>query len=259
MHSPRWLSHFNDAVRQAERYRTGRVLLAGDAAHIHLPAGGQGMNMGMQDAFNLGWKLAAVLRGEATDALLDTYHDERHAADADILKLVRAQAALFGLSDQITELYTVFTRLIGFSAVNTYLSATLSGLDICYSGPGDHPLLGRRVPDVAINTNGRATTIYQLLHRATPILLTFSDDAALAEAASAWAGWVTAVSATNTAETWILPDASTIPVPAALLIRPDGYVAWITDGAPDLAGLRETITAWCGAADRRTDEERIDR
>ena len=102
MHSPRWLSHFNDAARQAERYRIGRVLLAGDAAHIHLPAGGQGMNMGMQNAFNLGWKLAAVVRGEATDALLDTYHDERHAADADTLKLVRAQAALFGLGDPIT-------------------------------------------------------------------------------------------------------------------------------------------------------------
>ena len=259
MHSPRWLSHFNDAARQAERYRIGRVLLAGDAAHIHLPAGGQGMNMGMQDAFNLGWKLAAVVRGEATDALLDTYHDERHAADADTLNLVRAQTVLFGVSDPIRELYNVFTHLITFSEVNTYLSATLSGLDICYPGFGGHPLLGRRVPDVAINANGRATTIYELLHRATPLLLTFSDDPALAEAASAWAGRVTAVSTTNTAETWTLPHASTIPVPAALLIRPDGYVAWISDGAPDLAGLRETITAWCGAADRRTDEERIDR
>jgi 2-polyprenyl-6-methoxyphenol hydroxylase-like FAD-dependent oxidoreductase len=258
MHSPRWLSHFNDAVRQAERYRTGRVLLAGDAAHIHLPAGGQGMNMGMQDAFNLGWKLAAVVRGEATDALLDTYHDERHAADADILKLVRAQAALFGLGDQITELYAVFTHLIGFSQVNTYLSATLSGLEICYPGFGDHPLLGRRVPDIPINTSGGSTTIYKLLHRATPVLLSFSDDAALAEA-TAWVGRVTPVSATNAADPWTLPDATTIAAPAALLIRPDGYVAWISDGAPDLAGLRETITAWYGAADRRTDEERIDR
>jgi 2-polyprenyl-6-methoxyphenol hydroxylase-like FAD-dependent oxidoreductase len=257
MHSPRWLSHFNDAARQAERYRIGRVLLAGDAAHIHLPAGGQGMNMGMQDAFNLGWKLAAVVRGEATEALLDTYHDERHAADADTLKLVRAQAALFGLGDPIMELYNVFTRLIAFNEVNTYLSATLSGLDIRYPGFGDHPLLGRRVPNVAITTNGRATTIYELLHRPAPVLLTFSDDAATAEAATPWAGRVTTVSATNTAETWTLPDASTIPAPAALFIRPDGYVAWISDGATDLADLRETITAWCGAADRRSDEERI--
>jgi 2-polyprenyl-6-methoxyphenol hydroxylase-like FAD-dependent oxidoreductase len=257
MHSPRWLSHFNDAVRQAERYRTGRVLLAGDAAHIHLPAGGQGMNMGMQDAFNLGWKLAAVLRGEATDALLDTYHDERHAADADILKLVRAQAALFGLSDQITELYTVFTRLIGFSEVNTYLSATLSGVDICYPGFGGHPLLGRRVPDIAINTGSRAARIYELLHRATPILLTFSDDAATAEAATAWAGRITTVSATNTADTWTLPGATTIPAPTALLIRPDGYVGWVSDGAPDLADLRETLTTWCGAADRRSHKDRV--
>ena len=257
MHSPRWLSHFNDAARQAERYRIGRVLLAGDAGHIHLPAGGQGMNMGMQDAFNLGWKLAAVVRGEATDALLDTYHDERHAADADTLKLVRAQTALFGLTDPITELYNVFTHLVSFSEVNTYLSASLSGLNIRYPGFGDHPLLGRRVPDVAINTSGRATTIYQLLHRAKPILLTFSDDAATAEAATAWAGRITTVSATNTADLWTLPDATTIPAPTALLIRPDGYVAWISDGATNLAGLRETLTTWCGAADRRSDEERI--
>jgi 3-(3-hydroxy-phenyl)propionate hydroxylase len=256
MRSPRWLSHFNDAVRQAERYRIGRVLLAGDAGHIHLPAGGQGMNMGMQDAFNLGWKLAAVVRGEATDALLDTYHDERHAADADILNLVRAQAALFGLSEPITQLYNVFSHLIGFSEVNTYLSARLSGLDIRYPGSGDHPLLGRRVPDVAINTSSGTTTIYQLLHRATPVLLSFSDDAAVAEA-TAWAGRVTPVSATTGAGPWTLPDATTIPAPAALLIRPDGYVAWISDGAPDLAVLRETLTTWCGAADRRSDEERI--
>ena len=146
MHSPRWMSHFNDATRQAERYRIGRVLLAGDAAHIHLPAGGQGMNMGMQDAFNLGWKLAAMVRGEATEALLDTYHGERHAADADILNLVRAQAALFELSEQITQLYTVFTHLVGLSEVNTYLSTTLSGLDICYPGFGDHRTAGSSRP-----------------------------------------------------------------------------------------------------------------
>jgi 3-(3-hydroxy-phenyl)propionate hydroxylase len=206
----------------------------------------------------LGWKLAAVMRGEAADALLDTYHDERHAADENTLKLVRAQAALFGQSEPITELYNIFTRLIGFGEVNTYLSAKLSGLDIRYPGFGDHPLQGRRVPDVAINTNGRATTIYELLHGAKPVLLSFSDDAALAEA-TAWAGRVTPVSASDTAETWTLPDASTIPAPAALLIRPDGYVAWISDGATDLADLRETISAWCGAADRRSHEERIDR
>jgi 2-polyprenyl-6-methoxyphenol hydroxylase-like FAD-dependent oxidoreductase len=256
--SPRWLSHFNDAVRQAERYRVGRVLLAGDAGHIHFPAGGQGMNMGMQDAFNLGWKLAAVVRGDATDALLDTYHDERHAVDADTLNLVRAQAALFGLSEPITQLHHLFGHLIGFSEVNTYLSARLSGLDLRYPGSGDHPLLGRRVPDVAINTSSGTTTIYQLLHRAKPVLLSFSDDAALAEA-TAWAGRVIPVSATTAAGVWTLPDATTIPAPAALLIRPDGYVAWISDGAPDLAGMRETLTTWCGAADRRRDEERSTR
>jgi 2-polyprenyl-6-methoxyphenol hydroxylase-like FAD-dependent oxidoreductase len=255
MHGPRWLSHFNDAVRQSERYRIRRVLLAGDAAHIHLPAGGQGMNMGMQDAFNLGWKLAAVVRGEATDALLDTYHDERHAADADTLNVVRAQAALFGLGDQITQLHNVFNHLVGFSQVNTYLSATLSGLDIRYAGFGDHPLLGRRVPDVAINTGGGATRVYELLHEARPVLLSFADDGVLAEA-TAWAGRVAAVSAATT-DPWTLPDGTAVPAPAALFIRPDGYVAWISDGATDLADLHETLTAWCGTADRRSDEERI--
>jgi 3-(3-hydroxy-phenyl)propionate hydroxylase len=259
MHSPRWLSHFNDAARQAERYRVARVFLAGDAAHIHLPAGGQGMNMGMQDAFNLGWKLAAVLRGEASDALLDTYHDERHAADADTLNVVRAQAVLFGVGDPITQLYNVFAHLAGFSQVNAYLSAMLSGLDIRYPGFGDHSLLGRRVPDVPINTGGGATRIYELLHRAEPVLLGFSDDAATAEAASAWAGRVTTVSATNTADPWTLPDATTIPAPTALFIRPDGYVAWVSDGAPNLADLRKTLTAWCGAAHHRTDKEKVNR
>jgi 2-polyprenyl-6-methoxyphenol hydroxylase-like FAD-dependent oxidoreductase len=258
MHSPRWLSHFNDSARQAERYRIGRVLLAGDAAHIHLPAGGQGMNMGMQDAFNLGWKLAAVMRGEASDALLDSYHDERHPADADTLNLVRAQAALFGMSEPITQLYNIFGHLIGFSDVNTYLSARLSGLDIRYPGFGDHPLLGRRVPDVSINTSSGPTTIYQLLHQATPVLLSFSDDAPLAEA-TAWAGRVTTVSATTAVDLWTLPDATTIPAPTALLIRPDGYVAWISYSAPDFADLREVLTAWCGAADGCTIEERFDR
>jgi 2-polyprenyl-6-methoxyphenol hydroxylase-like FAD-dependent oxidoreductase len=255
MHSPRWLSHFNDAARQADRYRVGRVLLAGDAAHIHLPAGGQGMNMGMQDAFNLGWKLAAVMRGEATDTLLDTYHDERHAADADTLNVIRAQSVLFGLGEPITQLYNVFTHLVGFNQVNSYLSATLSGLDIRYPGLGDHPLLGRRVPDVAITTNGSATTIFHLLHPAKPVLLSFSDDAAPTEAA-AWDGRITTVSATTT-DPWRLPDGTTIPAPSALFIRPDGYIAWISDGATDLADLHQTLTAWCGAADRRSDEERI--
>ena len=245
MHSPRWLSHFSDAARQAERYRIGRVLLAGDAAHIHAPGGGQGMNMGMQDAFNLGWKLAAVLRGEATDALLDTYHDERHGVGADTLRLIRAQTALFGLGEPIADLYGVLTHLIGFGDVNTYLSATLSGLDIHYPSADGHPLSGRRVPDVEISTGGRTTTIYELLHPARPVLLDFLDDAALADAA----GWTERITAVSTTDAWTLPGVTTtIPAPSALLIRPDGYVAWISDGAPDLAALRETLTAWCGAA-----------
>jgi 2-polyprenyl-6-methoxyphenol hydroxylase-like FAD-dependent oxidoreductase len=246
MHGPRWLSHFSDAARQAERYRIGRVLLAGDAAHIHAPAGGQGMNLGMQDAFNLGWKLAAVLRGEAGDTLLDSYHDERHAVGADTLKLIRAQTALFGLGEPIAELYAVPTQLIGFDDVNTYLSATLSGLDIRYPSANGHPLLGRRVPDSEIRIGGRTTTIYALLNPAKPVLLDFSETTALTDAAAGWAGRIVTVSAASSTGASTLPGATGVSAPSALLIRPDGYVAWISDGAADLAGLREKLTAWCG-------------
>jgi hypothetical protein len=242
---PRWLSHFSDAARQVERYRIGRVLLAGDAAHIPAPAGGQGMNMGMQDAFNLGWKLAAVLRGEVSDALLDTYHDERHAVGADTLKLIRAQTALFGLGQPFAELYAVLSHLIGLGEVNTYLSATLSGLDIRYRMGDGHPLLGRRVPDIEVSTGG--TRIYELLHPAKPVLLDFSDTTELTDAAG-WPRRIIIHQSSTTTTPWTLPDATAVPAPAGLLIRPDGYIAWINEGTPDLAALHHTLTAWCGAA-----------
>ena len=248
MHSPRWLSHFNDAVRQAERYRIGRVLLAGDAAHIHLPAGGQGMNMGMQDAFNLGWKLAAVVGGEATDALLDTYHDERHAVDADTLNLVRAQAALFGLGDQITQLYNVFAHLVGFSRGEHLSERQAVG--------ARHPLPRLRRSSTAGSSRPRRLDQHQQQdnHESTssctkpPVLLSFSDDAALAEA-TAWAGQVTAVSATTAAGLWTLPDGTSHPSarsaahPARRLRRLDQRTAHRI-----LAGLHETLTTWCGTA-----------
>lgn len=251
MHSPRWLSHFTDAVRQAERYRSGHVLLAGDAAHIHLPAGGQGMNMGMQDAFNLGWKLAAVLRGEAPDELLDTYHDERHAADADILKLIRAQSILCQPDPKLHDLLELMARLIGFDDVNRYLAATVSGLDLRYPITGDHPLLGRRVPDADITTTTGDKRIYDLLHAARPVLLDLSNTTGLADAASEWTDRIAIARAEGSGAPWALPDGGSIPEPAALLIRPDGYLAWVADGDPNLVALQHALTSWCGPATSR--------
>jgi 2-polyprenyl-6-methoxyphenol hydroxylase-like FAD-dependent oxidoreductase len=248
MHSARWLSHFNDAVRQADQYRVGRVLLAGDAAHIHLPAGGQGMNMGMQDAFNLGWKLAAVTRGDAPEGLLDTYHDERHAADADILKIIRAQSVLCEPGPRTGELYDLFTHLVDFDNVNRYLSTLQSGLDIRYPMAGGHPLLGRRVHDVSIRCGDTTSRIYNLLHPAKAVLLDLSGSGQLCAATTRWRGRVNVIQAGCPSDPWPVPGAGTVAVPTALLIRPDGYVSWVNDGDYDLGLLRESLTTWCGPA-----------
>src|ERR1700739_2988510 len=246
MHSARWLSHFSDAVRQAKQYRVGRVLLAGDAAHIHLPAGGQGMNMGMQDAFNLGWKLAAVMRGDAPDSLLDTYQDERHAADADTLKIIRAQSVLCEPGPRTAELYDLVTHLVGFDEVNRYLSTVQSGLDIRYPMAGEHPLLGRRVPDMPINSSAGGARVFDLLQAARPVLLDFSNSAGLHDAAAAWAGRIEIVNADPLSEAGRVPGVGTTHAPSALLISPDGYVSRVNDADNDLSLLRENLTTWCG-------------
>jgi 3-(3-hydroxy-phenyl)propionate hydroxylase len=251
MHSPRWLSYFTDATRQAESLRVGRVFLAGDAAHIHLPAGGQGINMGMQDAFNLGWKLAAVVRGDAPDALLDTYHDERHAADADILKMSRAQSVLCDPDPRAADLVELMTHLVGFDEVNQYLSTKMSGLDLRYPIPGTHPLLGRRVPDADISTGGAGKRVFELLRSARPVLLDMSGTADLADAAAGWADRVDIIAADCPSQVWEVPGAGTISTPAALLIRPDGHVAWARDRDVDLVALHEALDTWCGPASSR--------
>jgi hypothetical protein len=248
MHSPRWLSYFTDATRQAERLRVGRVFLAGDAAHIHLPAGGQGIAMGMQDAFNLGWKLAAAVRGDGCDTLLDTYHDERHAADSDILKMSRAQSVLCDPDPRAADLVELMTRLVGFDDVNQYLSTIMSGLGLRYPMPGAHLLLGRRVPDADISTCGSDKRVFELLRAARPVLLDMSGKADLSDAAAGWADRIDIVAAECPSQLWEVPGAGTTPKPVALLIRPDGHAAWATDSDPDVVALHEALNTWCGPA-----------
>jgi 3-(3-hydroxy-phenyl)propionate hydroxylase len=248
MRNPRWVSRFSDAARQADRYRQGRVLLAGDAAHIHFPAGGQGLNMGVQDAVNLGWKLASVVRGQAPESLLDSYHAERHPVGERVLHNTRAQSALLRPGAQTDALREVFSSLMVFDDVNQYLRGMLTALDIRYALDGDHPLVGRRVPDADLKAADGATRVHALLHAARPVLLDLRGSAGVAEAVKGWAGRVDLVEARSEDEAWIVPALGEIDAPGVLLIRPDGHVAWAADDdeTPDLDELRGALTAWCG-------------
>lgn len=250
MHSPRWVSRFNDAARQAARYREGRVLLAGDAAHIHFPAGGQGLNMGVQDAVNLGWKLASVVRGQAPESLLDSYHAERHPVGERVLHNTRAQAALARPGAQTDALRDVFGSLMAFDDVNRYLRGMLTALDIRYPVDGDHLLAGRRAPDADLKTPGGATRVHELLHAARPVLLDLRGSAEVAAVAVGWADRVDLVEARSEDDFWPVPAVGEVPAPDALLIRPDGHVAWAaaTGGAPDTSALRAALTTWFGPA-----------
>ncbi|XDV69314.1 FAD-dependent monooxygenase (plasmid) [Streptomyces sp. R33] len=249
MNSPRWVSRFNDAARQAAEYRVGRVLLAGDAAHIHFPAGGQGLNMGVQDAVNLGWKLASVVRGQAPESLLDSYHAERHPVGERVLHNTRAQSALARPGAQTDALREVFGSLMVFDDVNRHLRLMLTALDIRYPVDVDHPLAGRRVPDADLKTPEGTIGVYDLLHAGRPVLLDLSGSAALAAVAGAWADRVDFVEARSEDGSWPVPAIDEVPAPAAVLIRPDGHVAWATDdGVPDTSALRTALTTWFGPA-----------
>jgi 2-polyprenyl-6-methoxyphenol hydroxylase-like FAD-dependent oxidoreductase len=244
VHEVTWLSRFSDLSRQATAYRARRVLLAGDAAHVHSPAGGQGLNTGVQDAVNLGWKLAQVVRGTSPDALLDSYHAERHPIGARVLELTMAATALGRGDDRTRALHAQVSGLLALDEPRRRTGAMLSGLDIHYDlGPG-HPLLGRRMPDLDL-VAGPAVRVYDLLHAARPVLLDLDARDALAGASAPWAARVDRVAARVAPGPWQLPVLDAVPAPTAVLIRPDGHVAWVGDGSD--RGLVEALTLWFGA------------
>lgn len=245
-HSPLSISRFTDATRQAESYRRGRVLLAGDAAHIHSPVGGQGLNTGLQDAQNLGWKLAQVVRGISPDTLLDSYHAERHPVAARVLRDTMVQVALTRPGDARHDvLRETVAELVDREPTRTAYAARMSGLGIRYDLGDGHPLFGRRMPDLDLELPDGPRRVFELLHAARSVLLDLGTCGGLAATASAWA-WadrVQLVEATYDGA-WELPEVATVAAPTAVLIRPDGYVAWVGDGTAE--GLEAALRRWCG-------------
>ena len=242
VHSPVAISRFTDMTRQAEVYRKGKVLLAGDSAHIHHPAGGQGLNTGMQDAVNLGWKLAQVLKGISPDSLLDSYHAERHPVAAAVLRSTMAKVALLRRDTRLDALHDTVADLFSMDEPRKRYAAMQTGLGIHYDlGPG-HPLLGRRMPDLDLVSAQGALRTYSLLHRARPVLLNLGQPGAFD--IRRWADRVQLVNAEYTGD-WELPALGRVSAPTAVLIRPDGHVAWV--GEADQAGLTEALGTWFGA------------
>ena len=241
IHSPTWISRFTDATRQAVAYRKGRVLLAGDAAHIHSPVGGQGLNTGVQDAVNLGWKLAQVVHGSAPERLLDSYHAERHPVAARVLRTTMAQVALMRVDDRTEALRESVSELLSMDEPRKRFAAMMSGLDIHYDLGEGHPLLGRRMPDLDLVTADGTLRVFNLLHGGRPVLLNLAEPGPLGT--TPWADRVRAIDA-NYPGAWELPALGTVPAPAAVLIRPDGYVAWVGDRAQ--LGLADALTTWFG-------------
>jgi 2-polyprenyl-6-methoxyphenol hydroxylase-like FAD-dependent oxidoreductase len=226
VHSPRWLSRFGDATRQAERYRVGRVLLAGDAAHVHPPMGGQGLNLGIQDAFNLGWKLAAEVAGWAPEGLLDSYEAERHPVAADVLDNTRAQAELMSTEPGAQAVRRLLSELMDFEDVNRYLTEKIIAIGVRYDFSGDHPLLGRRMRDLQLKRGH----LYGLMHDGRGLLMDQTGKLSVA-------GWSDRVD-------HVVDVSEELDVPAALL-RPDGHVAWVGEDQEDLVGH---LAKWFGAA-----------
>jgi hypothetical protein len=249
MSKPRWLSRFTDASRQADRYRARNVFVAGDAAHIHLPAGGPGLSTGLQDAVNLGWKLAATLRGAAAPELLDTYHAERHPAGRRVLMHTRAQSALLGSGEHTAALRELFTELLAFDDALRYIVDLVQGTDTRYELPPQDgqldALVGRWLPDLIVETEHGKCRSADLLHAARGVLLTLHDAVGLTSVAAAWDDRIDRVRGQVT-------DAGAA-TPGAMLVRPDGYVAWaVTPGELEepraCLGLRSALERWFGPA-----------
>jgi 2-polyprenyl-6-methoxyphenol hydroxylase-like FAD-dependent oxidoreductase len=242
VHSATSISRFTDMARQAAAYRAGRVLLAGDAAHVHYPVGGQGLNTGVQDAVNLGWKLAQVVKGTSPGSLLDTYHAERHPVAARVLRNTIAQVALLRPNDYVKTLGEIITELLTLEEPRRRFAAMVSGLDIRYDLGEGHPLLGRRMPDLDLVTPAGTVRAFSLLHDAHPVLLNLGK--LWGFDSSTWANRVLAIDAKYAGD-WELPGLGLVAAPAAVLIRPDGHVAWVGDGTD--TGLRDALTTWFGA------------
>ncbi|MDX6568450.1 MAG: hypothetical protein QOH15_1028 [Gaiellales bacterium] len=241
IHNPTWISRFTDMTRQAAAYRAGRVLLAGDSAHVHYPAGGQGLSLGVQDAVNLGWKLAQVVNGTSLESLLDTYQDERHPVAARALKHTMALTALQRRDERFQPVVDLVTELATMDEPRKRFAGISSGLDIHYDLGEGHPLLGRRMPDLDIVTADDPLRVFELLHGAKPVLLNLGEPGGFD--ITPWADRVQLIDAEYVGE-WELPVLGAVAAPAAVLIRPDGYVAWVGDGTD--TGLRDALTTWFG-------------
>jgi 3-(3-hydroxy-phenyl)propionate hydroxylase len=243
IHNPTWISRFTDMTRQAAAYRDGRVLLAGDAAHVHYPAGGQGLSLGVQDAVNLGWKLAQVVNGTSPESLLDTYHAERHPVTARALRYTMAQTVLQRRDDRMQALVDEVSELAAMNEPRKRLAGLISGLDIHYDLGEGHPLLGRRMPDLDVVTANGPLRVFELLHDAKPVLLNLGEPGGFD--ITPWADRVQLIDANYQGE-WELPVIGVVSAPTAVLIRPDGYVAWLGDGGdPTLA---QALATWFGEA-----------
>ena len=243
IHSPTFISRFTDTTRQAAAYREGRVLLAGDAAHVHSPVGGQGLNTGVQDAVNLGWKLAQVVHRTAPESLLDTYHAERHPVAARVLRDTMAQVALMRPDDRIEALRDTVSELLSMDEPRTRFAAMMSGLDIHYDLGEGHPLLGRRMPDLDLVTADGPLRVFTLLHDARPVLLNLGEPGDFD--ITPWADRVQLIDA-GYVGAWELPAIGAVTAPTAVLIRPDGYVAWVGAGPITGRGLADALTTWFG-------------